>query len=158
MTEKAKPALTPIKPKDKEIKAAVNETAENDEGMPKNRFVRPVLRKTQKVDEIKETEKGKASVRDRDQEPVNPWKKDAVQKKIPPPIVKPLPPPVKVEGKVFFFVNNKVVFFFFVKINFIYFFFVFLANIIKFNIYVGVIFVINIYILLDILFQVLAQG
>lgn len=117
MTEKAKPALTPIKPKDKEIKAAVVEKAENDEGMPKNRFVRPVLRKTQKVDEIKETEKGKATVRDRDQEPVNPWKKDAVQKKIPPPVVKPLPPPVKVEGIVFFFVNNSVVFFF-VKINF----------------------------------------
>lgn len=123
MTEKAKPALTPIKPKDKEIKAAVVvETAEKDEGMPKNRFVRPVLRKTQKVDEIKETEKGKGTVKDRqDQEPpVNPWKKDAVQKKIPPPIVKPLPPPVKVEGSIFFFVNNEVVFFLF-KINFYFF-------------------------------------
>lgn len=113
MTEKAKPALTPIKPKDKDIKAAVKtvEPAESDEGMPKNRFVRPVLRKTQKVDEIKETEKGKTN-RDRDQEPVNPWKKDAVQKKIPPPIVKPLPPPVKVEGKVVF-LSIKSLFFFF---------------------------------------------
>lgn len=113
MTEKAKPALTPIKPKDKAPVKTVE--PENDEGMPKNRFVRPVLRKTQKVDEIKETEKGKTD-RDRDQEPVNPWKKDAVQKKIPPPIVKPLPPPVKVEGSISFFVNKNRSFFFFSKL------------------------------------------